>query len=89
MAPKPRTLSAYCHKDMPACCRQTVVRFAAKDWYRGAGEPGDQIRCGCGNWLVYGKRVRGWLIGGWRVREEPSAASDPQSTDSTAGRGNA
>ena len=41
------------HKDVPGCCRRSLLEFGKLDRYQGGGEPGDQIRCGCGNWLVY------------------------------------
>lgn len=48
------------HKTMPACCRRHLLEFAKHDRYLGAGEPGDQVRCGCGNVLVYD--WRGWSV---------------------------
>ena len=48
------------HRDVPACCRAALTKFAAIDKYAGGGEPGDKIRCGCGNWLTYDHR-------GWRL----------------------
>ena len=57
------------HRDMPACCRSAVLGFAAHDRYKGGGEPGDKITCGCGNWLIFNGR-------GWRIhadRRKPSA----------------
>lgn len=48
------------HKDVPPCCRSSLLNFAAHDRYAGGGEPGDQVGCGCGNTLVYDHR-------GWRV----------------------
>ena len=50
------------HKDVPGCCRRSLLEFGKLDRYQGGGEPGDQIRCGCGNWLVYNHR--GWCLGG-------------------------
>lgn len=47
-------------KDTPECCRAALVNFAARDRYRGGGEPGDRIRCGCGNWLRYDHK--GWAV---------------------------
>lgn len=54
-------VSVSVHRDVPACCRAALLKFAADDRYQGGGEPGDKIRCGCGNWLVYDHR-------GWRVK---------------------
>lgn len=59
-------VSAFVHKDMPACCRASVLKFAAGDRYAGGGEPGDRIGCGCGNVLIYAPTPSGKLIG-WRV----------------------
>jgi len=56
-------ITASVHKTMPACCRSAVLTFAARDRYQGAGEPGDQIGCPCGNSLIYDYR-------GWRVAED-------------------
>jgi len=53
-------VSAHVHRDMPACCRSAVLKFAAVDRYRGGGEPGDKITCGCGNWIVF--NGRGWKV---------------------------
>ncbi len=50
------------HKSVPACCRKTLLKFGAQDRYRGAGEPGDKVKCACGNWLVY--EGRGWGLTG-------------------------
>lgn len=56
------------HRDAPACCRSTLHSFAIVDWpYHGDGEPGDTVRCGCGNWLIYSHR-------GWRIRDQEEAA---------------
>jgi len=63
---KPVEVRLSVHKAVPSCCRSALIAFAAHDRYQGAGEPGDQIRCACGNTLVYDYR-------GWRVR-----AADPQ-----------
>lgn len=52
------------HKDVPLCCRSQLLKFAAADRYQGGGEPGDQIRCGCGNDLVYDHR--GWRLASGR-----------------------
>lgn len=60
-------VSALVHKSMPACCKASVLTFAAGDRYQGGGEPGDQIKCGCGNTLVYAPSKNGRVIG-WRVR---------------------
>ncbi len=59
VSPEP-VVSAYVHKSMPACCRASVLAFAAVDRYMGGGEPGDEIDCPCGNTLIYDWR-------GWRV----------------------
>ncbi len=58
---KPVVLSV--HKALPECCRATLIKFAITDPYAGAGETGDQIRCGCGNTLIYDYR-------GWRIKDE-------------------
>lgn len=52
-------VSARVHRDAPACCRSSLLSFAARDLYQGAGEPGDRIGCACGNALVYD---RGWRL---------------------------
>ena len=61
-----REVSALVHKDLPPCCRATVLDFAAHDRYMGGGEPGDQIGCGCGHRLVYS----GNLVLGWRLLDD-------------------
>ena len=61
MSGKTTEVTARVHKDMPLCCRASVRDFATRDRYLGGGEPGDQIRCACGNWLVFNGR-------GWRVK---------------------
>ncbi len=63
MTRKTVEITASVHKTMPACCRSAVLTFAAGDRYQGAGEPGDQISCPCGNALIYDYR-------GWRVAED-------------------
>ena len=61
-------ITALVHKSMPECCRASVLTFASGDRYRGGGEPGDQIGCGCGNKLVYGPSESGRVIA-WRVKQ--------------------
>ncbi len=61
-------VSARVHKDMPACCRSSVLTFAAGDRYRGGGEPGDRFRCGCGNMLVYAPTGPSGKSLGWKVK---------------------
>lgn len=61
-------VSALVHKSMPGCCRASVLKFAAGDRYRGGGEPGDRIGCGCGNVLVYAPTPSGKQLG-WRVAD--------------------
>lgn len=56
-------VSVRVHKDVPACCRASLLKFAAVDRYQGAGEPGDRVECPCGQALVYGPP-------GWRVSEQ-------------------
>ena len=62
MTPKTVEITARVHRTMPACCRASVLKFAANDRYQGGGEPGDQIGCGCGNKLIFNGR-------GWAVKE--------------------
>lgn len=59
---KDKWVTVSVHHDVPVCCRQALLHFAAGDRYRGGGEPGDQIACGCGNWLIYDGR-------GWRPKD--------------------
>ena len=60
MSGKTVEVTASVHKSTPACCRSTVLSFAARDLYRGAGEHGDRVECPCGNALIYGRF--GWKV---------------------------
>ena len=70
---KTHEISVLIQKTMPECCRRTVLDFAKLDRYQGGGEPGDQLRCGCGNWLIYGTGRR---VMGWRLKDSGAAEGD-------------
>lgn len=60
-------ITARVHRSVPECCRASVLQFAAGDRYRGGGEPGDQIRCGCGNTLIFTHTGPSMKQLGWKV----------------------
>jgi hypothetical protein len=72
---KGKEVTVRVHKAVRGCCRAKLIEFAARDRYQGAGEPGDKIRCGCGQRLVYDYR-------GWRpVPVLDQAIAEAESTD--------
>lgn len=66
------------HNSVPGCCRSTLLAFAARDVYGGAGEPGDQVGCPCGNTLVYGPP-------GWNVLARGVSTETRKDTDEDLG----